>query len=392
MTRIVLLGDIVEIKGGGTPDKSVESYWGGEIPWASVKDFKSTEITQTVDSITPLGVANSATNIIPAGSILVPTRMAVGKVAINTVDMAINQDLKALKLKAGVDTRYLLNALMAKAPSLEAQATGATVKGITLDVLRSLEIPLPPLEEQKRIAAILDQADDIRRKRQHAIDRLNQLGQAIFHEMFGDPVSNPMGWDKVPLVDCCAMSDDIRCGPFGTQLLREEFCEEGVPLWGIKQVNKGFSIPTHEFVTERKARELSNYDIVAGDIVMTRKGTIGNCAVYPSNFPSGIMHSDLLRMRLDPTKATAQFISDQLHFSRDVEWQIDLISGGAIMQGINVGKLKKIKVLLPPLELQGDYMRRINEGRSEASRMMHYLHNSNSLFTSLQHRAFTGQL
>ena len=147
--RTVSLGEIVEIKGGGTPDKSVESYWGGDIPWASVKDFKSAEITQTVDSITPLGVANSATNVIPAGSILVPTRMAVGKVAINAVDMAINQDLKALKLKAGVDTRYLLNALMAKAPSLEAQATGATVKGITLDVLRSLEIPLPPLEEQK---------------------------------------------------------------------------------------------------------------------------------------------------------------------------------------------------------------------------------------------------
>src|ERR1700733_783799 len=94
--RVVRLGDIVAVKGGGTPDKSVPAYWGGDIPWASVKDFKSTEINDTVDRITELGVANSATTIIPAGAILVPTRMAVGKVAITTIPLAINQDLKAL--------------------------------------------------------------------------------------------------------------------------------------------------------------------------------------------------------------------------------------------------------------------------------------------------------
>ena len=94
--KMVALGDIVTIKGGGTPDKSEPKYWGGDVPWASVKDFKSTEISSTIDSITDLGVVNSATNLIPAGNLLVPTRMAVGKVAINTIDLAINQDIKAL--------------------------------------------------------------------------------------------------------------------------------------------------------------------------------------------------------------------------------------------------------------------------------------------------------
>jgi len=157
--KSVALGDIVEIKGGGTPDKSVEAYWGGKIPWASVKDFKTSEISDTQDRITVQGVQNSATNIIPAGSIIVPTRMAVGKAAINLVDMAINQDLKALRPKPGIDIRYLLHFLLTKGPDLERQATGATVKGITLGVLRSLIIPVPSLDKQKRIAAILDQAD-----------------------------------------------------------------------------------------------------------------------------------------------------------------------------------------------------------------------------------------
>ena len=269
---------------------------------------------------------------------------------------------------------------------------GAAQPFITIGDARKLKIPLPPLEEQKRIAAILDQADELRRKRQRALDRLGQLGQAIFIEMFGDPATNTMGWPHIALVDCCAQLDDIRCGPFGTQLLREEFQETGVPLWGIKQVNRGFSILTHEYVTPNKARELSNYDIVEDDIVMTRKGTIGNCAVYPKGFPSGIMHSDLLRVRLDRAKAMPQFIADQLHFSRDIQRQIELISGGAIMQGINVGKLKKIKILLPPLALQVTYAERITVLGIQASSMKKCLHSAEALFTSLQHRAFNGDL
>jgi type I restriction enzyme S subunit len=199
MTEYVPLGDIVEIKGGGTPDKKVAAYWDGDIPWASVKDFKSGTLDQTVDRITTAGVAASATNIIPAGHIIVPTRMAVGKAAINTIDMAINQDLKALFPKAAIDTRYLYNVLLASSGTLVEQATGATVKGIKLDVLRSLKIPLPPLEEQKRIAGILDQADALCRLRTRALEKLNTLGQAIFQEMFGDPATEPDRWPTAPL-------------------------------------------------------------------------------------------------------------------------------------------------------------------------------------------------
>lgn len=291
-----------------------------------------------------------------------------------------------------LDEQYLFWFLPKALKDIEDRSNFVTVKHLSAKQINEIEIPLPPLDEQKRIAAILDQADELRRKRQRAVDRLNQLGQAIFHEMFGDPVANPMGWNKVSLIDCCAASDDIRCGPFGTQLLKDEFRDTGVPLWGIKQVNKAFQIPTHEYVSTRKARELSNYDIVEDDIVMTRKGTIGNCAVYPHGFPPGIMHSDLLRVRIDRSKATSHFIADQLHFSRDVEWQIELISGGAIMQGINVGKLKKIRVLLPPMELQRAYREKIDAANAQAAMFKNQLTHINTLFASLQHRAFQGGL
>ncbi len=161
-----------------------------------------------------------------------------------------------------------------------------------------------------------------------------------------------MKWDKVPLSALCANPDDIRCGPFGTQLNKDEFREEGIPLWGIKQVNVGFSIQTKEFLEPKTAMRLSQYNLIPGDLVMTRKGTVGNCAVYPSDFEPGIMHSDLLRMRVDPERCDSSFLVYQLHYSQDVARQLSLISGGAIMPGINVGRLKQLEVIVPPLAEQ----------------------------------------
>ncbi|MGL5303683.1 MAG: restriction endonuclease subunit S, partial [Aeromonas sp.] len=146
---MVELGELVTIKGGGTPSKSIDAYWDGDVPWASVKDFKSRYISQTQDCITQAGVENSATNIIPEGIIIIPTRMALGKVAITACDMAINQDLKALFIndECTLDRNYLARYLESKANYIESEGKGATVKGITLDFLKSIKVLLPPLAE-----------------------------------------------------------------------------------------------------------------------------------------------------------------------------------------------------------------------------------------------------
>ena len=259
------------------------------------------------------------------------------------------------------------------------------------DLLVKLPISLPPLEEQRRIASILDAADELRTKRQQAIDQLDTLTQAIFHDMFGDLALNPMGWDAVPVRELADGSDGIRCGPFGTQLAQSEYRDEGVPLWGIPQVNRSFSVDTTEFLTPEKAAKLESYSLLPGDIVMTRKGTVGNCAVYPSDKPLGIMHSDLLRLRL-AAHAEPVFVSAQLSHSRAVGEQIRAMSGGAVMPGINVTKLKELVVHQPPIEMQRDFSR-----RSAAIELHLCLVKTNeaaldSMFTSLQQRAFRGDL
>ena len=173
--------------------------------------------------------------------------------------------------------------------------------------------------------------------------------------MFGDLVFNPMKWPSVALVDTCVDKDDIKCGPFGTQLGKDEYVREGVPLWGIPQINAAFTIPPTDFLTEGKAEQLSAYSLLPGDIAMSRKGNVGKCAIYPANYPNGIIHSDVLRIRVDHKRFNPLFMMCQLHFSRAIEPQIAAVSNGAVMAGINVTKLKSIVVHVPPIELQNQF-------------------------------------
>ena len=130
---------------------------------------------------------------------------------------------------------------------------------------------------------------------------------------------------------------------------------EGVAVWEIPQINTAFSTsPTH-FVTEKKAEQLKAYSLVSGDIAMSRKGNVGKCALFPQGYDMGIIHSDVLRIRVDFERVNPVFMMRQLHYSGAVKHQIDLVSSGAIMAGINVTKLKEIFVHIPPIELQNEF-------------------------------------
>jgi type I restriction enzyme S subunit len=271
-------------------------------------------------------------------------------------------------------------------------ARGVAQPGLNATTLKALSVPLPPLSDQRRIAEVLDQAEALRAKRRGALAHLDTLMESIFVELFGDPTIDSQRWPRAQLIALCSSADDIKCGPFGTQLGKDEYRTEGVPLWGIKSVNAVFELPTREFLEPNTARKLAQYSIEPGDIIMTRKGTVGNCAVYPDRFPLGIMHSDLLRLRVSRQTCHPVFLAHQLHNSRDVERQLELISGGAVMPGVNVTKLKRLEVIIPPLQLQQDFARRVAAVETLKSGYRASLAEMDALFASLQHRAFRGEL
>lgn len=174
---------ILKITGGGTPSKSKPEYYRGDIPWMSVKDMDKHVLKDTVDHISLEAVENSSTNIIPAGTPIIATRMSLGKIVVAHFDSAINQDLKALFLPSEIHRDYLVYWYRSFAHKIEQLGTGTTVKGIRLDALKTLECALPPLAEQKVIADKLDtllaQADRIKARLERIPEILKRFRQSV---------------------------------------------------------------------------------------------------------------------------------------------------------------------------------------------------------------------
>lgn len=180
------LSSIIEKQtGGGTPSRSDSSLWGGNIPWASVKDFTdgSLELDSTEESITESGLRASASNLIPAGTPLVCTRMAVGRTAVATMPVAINQDVKALFPSKETDGRYLLRLLASLQARVEAQSVGSTVKGIRIADFLAMKSPIAPANEQKKIAEILDTLDTHIHQTEALIAKLEQIKQGLLTDL-----------------------------------------------------------------------------------------------------------------------------------------------------------------------------------------------------------------
>lgn len=181
--QVVPLGEVINSHlGGGTPSKNNHAYWGGNIRWASVKDVGKTKyLDETIDRITEEGLANSSSNLIPLGNLIVVTRMGLGQLSINRVAVAINQDLRALFLSPFLDIDFIYNFFL----TYGMEGTGLTVKGIKLDELLGIAFPLPPLAEQHRIVAkvdelmaLCDQLEQARAGREAVRDRMTTASLA----------------------------------------------------------------------------------------------------------------------------------------------------------------------------------------------------------------------
>jgi type I restriction enzyme, S subunit len=163
---------LAAIVGGGTPSKSKASYFQGTIPFMTVKDMHARFIEDTQDHITQEALDDSASTLIPADTLVVATRMSLGKIARPKVALAINQDLKALFLNAGIDKTYVEYAWRSQESQIQAMGTGTTVKGIRLEDVRSLEFAVAPSTEQTRIA---DQLDALLARVQACNDRFDVI-------------------------------------------------------------------------------------------------------------------------------------------------------------------------------------------------------------------------
>ncbi len=385
--RKVPLGTIVTFKGGGTPSRIKEEFWNGGIPWATVKDLNSGfTLNSTQENISELGLRESASNIIPSGTLIIPTRMSLGKAVISNIAVAINQDLKAvIPANENVSAWYLLWFFVANSKEIEKMGKGATVKGITLDQLKELQIPLPPLEVQKKIAAVLEKADTLRRKREEQIKRLDDLLQATFLDMFGDPVTNPKKICKRQI------GQILKVDTGGTPSReRKDFYENGNICWvKTTEVNGDKISETQEKITQ-KAMQSSNCKIFPVETVLI--------AMYGQGKTRGQV--GILGIEATTNQACAAILPNHsnvnmvflFHQLKLLYEKLRELGRGGNQPNLNLSIIKNFEILCPNLEDQKAFENFAIKIAQQRCKLIELTKKINILFKSLMQRAFKGEL
>ena len=267
-----------------------------------------------------------------------------------------------------------------------------TVSGVGGSLLRArpaevfkVEIPLPPLAEQKRIARILDAADALRAKRREALAQLDTLLQSTFLDMFGDPVTNPMGWEKPPLEDLCEKVIDCphstpRWSGSGVICLRTSNLGKGEWNWADTR----FVI--EEDYTERTRRS----EILPNDIILSREGTVGVLALVDEGMRL-CMGQRLVQLRVNDSQLDPRFLLNLLLHDLAPE-RLSRLIAGSTSKHLNVKELRKLPVLLPPLDLQRRFAVIVASVEQQKAGQRAHLDELDTLFASLQSRAFRGEL
>jgi type I restriction enzyme S subunit len=190
------LGRLCTVVAGGTPTRGNTKYWNGDIAWVKISDMLQGIVQTTEETITEEGLNYSAAKLLPRGTLIFSIFATIGRSAVLDIDAATNQAIVGLIPKSDreVDVNYLRRFLDSQASALARRGRGGAQRNINSSILKSIDIPLPPLDEQRRIAAVLDKADALRRHRQESLQLAENLLQSVFLNMFGDPAANSMDW------------------------------------------------------------------------------------------------------------------------------------------------------------------------------------------------------
>jgi len=256
--------------------------------------------------------------------------------------------------------------------------------------LKRTFFPLPPLEEQRRIAAILDKADGVRRKRKEAIRLTEELLKSTFLEMFGDPVTNPKGWEVIGLGKISQIQGGLQVTPARKELPLE------VPYLRVANVYRDKLLLDEIKNIRVTSSELERINMKAGDILIVEghgnKEEIGRSSVWDGSIENCVHQNHLIRVRLDPDKAEPIYISAYLNSAGG---RCQLTKFGKTTSGLNTistSNVKATKVLCPPIEMQKrylDFQRKLTEAKNAS---VQHLEQSENLFNSLLQRAFRGEL
>jgi len=377
---------------GGTPSRANTSgYYDGTIPWVKSGELREGIILDTEEKITELAIKESSAKLVPKGALLIAMYGAtIGRIAELGVEGTTNQAICHIVPDEKVaDKRYLYYGLRFRVPELIALGAGGAQPNINQQIVRDTQIPLPPLPEQKRIAAILDKADSIRRKRQEAVRLTDDLLRSVFLEMFGDPVTNPKGWEIILLGEH-ARKIGSGATPTGGE---SAYKDTGISLIRSMNVHDGeFIYKNLAYIDEVQAAKLANVKVEENDVLLNITGaSVARVCRVPKNvLPARVnQHVSIIR----PLPNLNPVFLEHLLFSGSVKkGLLQIGGGGATREAITKAQIEELEIICPPIDIQNMYaaqvavIERMNDYASHATLEL------DNLFNSLLQRAFKRNL
>ncbi|GAC49575.1 restriction endonuclease subunit S [Gordonia aichiensis] len=378
------LDEVCSFINGGTPSKNQPEYYGGEIPWITGADIVDGRIAPARSFITDLGLSRSAANLARPGNLLLVTRTSVGKVAVATEDISFSQDITALVVdRESADVGYLKHFLRSSAEGLAAMARGATIKGVTRENVASLRLPLPPLPEQRRIAAILDHADTLRAKRKCVVGRIDELLLSEFVSRFGMPTTNPKRLPSEPI------------GKLGTVTTGNTPPRAQTALYGddIEWIKSDNIDPETPFL--RRASEGLSAAGMARSRIAARRSLLVTCIAGSPNSIGNVAIADRdvsfnqQITAFTPFELPTEFWYYQMRVAKRL---IQDASTGGMKGLVSKSAFSEITLLVPSVDACEEYAGFVKRVWGLRMRSVRAADASTELFSSLQYASFRGEL
>jgi type I restriction enzyme, S subunit len=380
---------------GGTPSRrQLERYYeSGTIPWVKSGELRETVITQTEEHITEAALRETNVKLVPQGALLLAMYGAtVGRLGILGVEATTNQAVcHIIPDPNRADLRFMFHALANEVPSLIARGVGGAQPNISQGLIKDLDLRLPPVAEQRRIADVLDRAEALRTKRRAALAQLDSLTQSIFFDLFGDPVISERTIGELLETDGLRLHKD---GNHGSLYPRaDDFVKEGVPFLTAKALSDDGHINNSliENLRTDKAAKLRIGWIERGDVLLAHNASVGKVALYDGRFDRAMIGTSLTAFRPNPSKLDSHYLAAELRSAR-FQRELEKIMGQTTRNQVPITAQRELKILVPPVELQREFARRVLAVERLKAAQRASLAEMDALFASLQHRAFRGEL
>jgi type I restriction enzyme S subunit len=377
--------DFCRTGSGGTPSRSKPEYFdGGAIPWVKSGELKTRFVSSTEESITDAAVEQSAVKLVPKGALLIAMYGAtVGEVSELAMDATTNQAICHIVPDPKLcDRGYLYQYLSAIKPELLDRRVGGGQPNISQAIIKSLSVPLPPLPEQRRIAAILDKADALRAKRREAIAKLDQLLQSVFLEMFGDPVTNPKGWPMTKLAELGEWSS----GGTPPRLNAANF-EGDIPWYSSGELNSVYVGKSDECISPSAIKNSAAKIMRPGSLMIGMYDTAAfksSITTVPAACNQAIAFSYLDEEKCEPIYVYQALQLGKEHFKR--------MQRGVRQKNLNLSLIRDTQIAHPPLAEQREFSSRFRAIHNQIESHMKFDLMTNGLFASLQQQAFIGAI